>query len=671
MTPTANGTTTTADALRAALDGRWAHVKERARRDLPAEELLPLPDLDREAHRARVVEQMHKLVETGHARAGFREEYGGTNDIGASVTAFEMLAHGDLSLLVKAGVHWGLFGGAIANLGTHEHHETYLPSVIDFSLPGCFAMTETGHGSDVMSIGTTATYDPATDEIVVHTPHPGARKDYIGGAARDGRLAVVFAQLETLGARHGVHAVLVPIRDEDGAVATGVTIEDCGGKLGLDGVDNGRLAFDHVRVPRANLLDRYGSLADDGTYSSPIENDTRRFFTMLGTLVRGRISVAGAAGAATRVALSIAVRYALERRQFAAPGADHEVVLMDYRAHQRRLLPALATSYALQLAQNDLVSTMHDVQTVLAEPGGEVDDAEQRRLESLAAGIKTMATWHATRTIQECREACGGAGYLFENRLPQLKNDTDVFTTFEGDNTVLLQLVAKGLLTGFRDSFGALDTLGTVRFAARQVAGRLVERTAVRSVVQGLLNASPLPVGEGDLRDPAVQVRLLVDREKHVLEGLAMRMRKVASADDQFAGFNDCQDHLLTAARVHVERVVLESFVAGVERCEDPQARALLEQVCSLHALSTIERDLAWFLGHHRLSPGRAKTVTSLVNRLLDDLRPHALTLVEGFGIPVEWLGAAITSGEEADRQRAAGTAPDAADADREPVVVG
>ena len=661
-------TTSTSDALRAALDGRWGHVKEQARRDLPAEVLLPLPDLDREAHRARVVEQMHRLVETGHARAGFREEYGGTDDIGASVTAFEMLAHGDLSLLVKAGVHWGLYGGAIANLGTHHHHQTYLPSVIDFSVPGCFAMTETGHGSDVMSIGTTATYDAATGEVVVHTPHPGARKDYIGGAARDGRLAVVFAHLETQGVRHGVHAVLVPIRDENGSVAAGVTIEDCGGKLGLDGVDNGRLTFDHVRVPRRNLLDRYGSLAEDGTYSSPIENDTRRFFAMLGTLVRGRISVAGAAGAATRVALSIAVRYALERRQFVAPGSGHEVVLMDYRAHQRRLLPALATSYALQMAQNDLVSTMHDVQTVPAEPSGEVDrerlplagEVEQRRLESLAAGIKVLATAHATRTIQECREACGGAGYLFENRLPQLKNDTDVFTTFEGDNTVLLQLVAKGLLTGFRDSFGALDTLATVRFAARQVTGRLLERTAVRSLVGG-----------GDLRDRAVQVRLLLDRERHVLEGLAMRLRQVASSSDQFAGFNDCQDHLLTLARVHVERVVLESFVAGVERCQDPQARALLEQVCSLHALSTIERDLAWFLGHHRLSPGRARTVTSLVNGLLDDLRPHALTLVEGFGIPVEWLGAAITSGAEGERQRAAGTAPPAADTDREQVVVG
>ena len=199
----------------------------------------------------------------------------------------------------------------------------------------------------------------------------------------------------------------------------GVTITDCGRKAGLGGVDNGRLEFDHVRVPRENLLDRYGSLDADGTYSSPIDNDTRRFFTMLGTLVRGRVSIAGAAGSATRTALTIAIRYALERRQFAAPGTEREVCLLDYRSHQRRLLPALATSYALQFAQNDLVESMHDVQTVIADPAtgvSEVDDKAQRELESRAAAIKVAATRHATTTIQEVREACGGAGYLFENR---------------------------------------------------------------------------------------------------------------------------------------------------------------------------------------------------------------------------------------------------------------
>ncbi|GAB3591817.1 acyl-CoA dehydrogenase [Angustibacter peucedani] len=638
-------TSETVSALRSSLGGRWAHVRDRARTEFDADALLPDPSLSLEEQRARVAEQMAMLAASDHARNGFPVSVGGTNDIGASVTAFEMLGHTDLSLLVKAGVHWGLFGGAVTNLGTERHHEQYLPAIISLELPGCFAMTETGHGSDVQSIGTTATYDAETDELVVHTPDTASRKDYIGGAARDARMAVVFAQLVTGTAddpqHHGVHGVLVPLRDESGATLPGVTAEDCGPKMGLNGVDNGRLSFDQVRVPRTNLLNRYGDVDEHGTYTSPIDNQNRRFFTMLGTLVRGRISVAGGAGAATRTALSIALRYAERRTQFAAPGSDDEVTLLDYRTHQRRLLPALATSYALAYAQNDLVAMMHDVQTA-EEP----DELAQRELESLAAGVKVLATWHATRTIQECREACGGAGYLAENRIPSLKADTDVFTTFEGDNTVLLQLVAKGLLTSYRDAFGDLDTFGTMRFVARQVAATVAERTSARTLAMRLVDAAPRRRDdEGDLLDRSVQLRLLADREQHVLDGLARRMRAAAKPGaDLFAVFNGAQDHVVEAARAHVERVVLESFVAAVERCTEPGARALLEQVCTLHVLSGLERDRAWYVEHGRLTPARSKTITALVNATCERLRPHATDLVDGFGIPDAWLGAPIAT---------------------------
>jgi acyl-CoA oxidase len=323
----------TVDALRRFLDGRWAWARDEARQTLQQPLFAPVYDLDIDQHRERVFEQAKTLADTSGPRLLFPKELGGDGEIGAAVTAFETQAMGDLSLLVKTGVQWGLFGGAILHLGTQRHHERYLADVISLRLPGCFAMTETGHGSDVQSIGTTATYDTETDEFVVNTPTDSAVKDYIGSAARDGRMAVVFAQLITGSAkqetqRHGVHALLVPIRELDGSPCAGVSIEDCGHKMGLNGVDNGRLAFHNVRVPRDALLDRYGTVDEEGTYTSPIENETRRFFTMLGTLVQGRVSVSGAALSASKVALTIAIRYALVRTQFHAPDSDDEVTII-------------------------------------------------------------------------------------------------------------------------------------------------------------------------------------------------------------------------------------------------------------------------------------------------------------------------------------------------------
>jgi acyl-CoA oxidase len=621
--------------LRRVVDGRWADVRRAVREAVPAEWCLPAGDLDRAALRELTLERARALAGTGLPRRGFEKAYGGEDDIGGSLTLFEMLGLVDLNLMVKAGVQWGLFGGALQALGTARHHEQYLPEMMSLQLPGCFAMTETGHGSDVQSLRTTATYDPRRQEFVVATPDDDARKDYIGNAARDGRVAVVFAQLVTGGESQGVHALVVPIRDEAGRPCPGVRIEDCGHKGGLNGVDNGRLWFDAVRVPREALLDRYGAVAPDGSYSSPIESRSQRFFTMLGALVRGRVSVGGAAASSAQVALAVAVEHAENRRQFARPGSEGEVVVMDYLAHQRRLLPALVTSYALHFAQGELVSDLHEVQT-----GGTTDDARQRELESRAAGMKAISTWHATATIQTCREACGGAGYLSANKLVQLKADSDVFATFEGDNTVLMQLVAKAMLTSYRDHFGDLDTLGTVRFLADQVKETVLEKTSARGLVDRLAAVTPGRDDDVNLLDRDWQRELFAWREAHVVAGLARRLRRASKEDggDAFDAVNRVQAHSLRAAHAHVHRLVLDAFVAAVESAEDDATRVLLGRACDLYVLAEVEADRGWFLEHGRLTPAGSKAVGRAVDDLCRELRPHARTLVAGLGIPPAWL---------------------------------
>lgn len=617
------------DALQRLLDGEHAELRDAVREWLSRPGNAPAAGLPLEEHRERVLAWARELAADGRTALGYPVEYGGQGAVGASVAAFETLAFGDLSLLVKIGVQFGLFGGAVLHLGTERHHRAHLRDIASLELPGCFAMTEAGHGSNVQALRTTATYDPEADAFVVQTPDDDARKDYIGNAARDGRMAAVFAQLVVGGEARGVHALLVPLRDADGRVLDGVRIEDCGAKLGLDGVDNGRIWFERVRVPRDALLDRYAAVSEDGVYTSPIASPTRRFFTMLGTLVQGRVSVCGAAINATKVAQTIAVRHALTRRQFGPPGGE-EALLLDYRTHQRRLLPALATTYALHFAQERLVQRLH------ASFAGGGEDRDRRELETMAAGLKAIATWHATATIQECREACGGAGYLRGNRFAALKADTDVFTTFEGDNTVLLQLTAKNLLTDFRDELGELDPLGTASFYAGQVLGTVAERTAMRELLARLADdLLPGRDDDADLLDRETQLELLRWRERHVLAGAARRLKGgIDAGRDPFSVLVDCQDHVVAAARAYVHRVVLEAFADAVTRCGDGELARLLDTVCDLYALAEVERDRAWFQEHGRLSSTRSKAVIRTVNALCAGLRPHARLLVDAFGVP-------------------------------------
>ena len=622
-------------ALLAAFEGPHHQRRAAGRESFPADGMLRDPALDMQQARAWTLARLYALVEAGIGQAIVGVERATADTQIQSLIDFETVAYGDLSVAIKSGVQHGLFGGAIAGLGTPEHHQRFLADALSLRTLGCFAMTERGHGSDVASLETTIEYEPGADEFVVHSPRESSAKTYIGSAAAHGQLATVFGQLVVDGVERGVHCILVPLRDADGRVLPGVTIGDNGHKGGLLGVDNGSIAFDHVRVPRGMLLDRFGSVDDQGRYVSSIENPNRRFFTMLGALVRGRICIGGGAAIASRRALSIATRYADRRTQFRHPHSEDETPLLDYLAHQRKLLPAIARAYALGFAQNELIGSYG---TVSSDKNH--DPRAQRALETLAAGMKVLNTDFANAAIQTCREACGGAGYMAENQLTQLRADTDVFATFEGDNTVLLQLVAKGVLTDYREVWGGLDRLGLVQASARMVGSAVIERTGAGLLAERLVTTARRKGDSAAFYDRGWHAWMFEERERHSIDSLARRMR--AADRDSFDAVNAMQDHVLFVARAHMERVVLDSFIAGIENCADGAARQTLEELCTLFALSSLESDAGWFLSHNRMSDARAKALRRQINQVCHDLRPRAIALVEGFGIPVDWLGSAM-----------------------------
>ena len=605
------------------LDGKHIETRERMRKLLqdPVFKIDPTI-VEKEEKRDKTLAQVKALAAQGIGSFAFPEKYGGFAKNGAHIAAFEMLGYHDLSLTIKFGVQFGLFGGAVFLLGTEKHHKKYVEALHTANLLGCFAMTETGHGSNVRGLKTTATYDHDSKEITVHTPDESAGKEYIGNAMHS-TMAAVFCQLIVGGENHGVHTVLVPIRDEYGNLLAGVRVEDCGYKMGLNGVDNGRLWFDQVKVPVDNLLDKYGTITASGTYESKIKNPSKRFFTMLGALVVGRICVGLAGNSASKVALHIAVKYALKRRQFGKDGGQ-EMLIMDYPSHQRRLIPLIAKNYAYHFALRELAN-----KHVKALP----DDV--RKIETLAAGLKSKASWLTTQTIQTCREACGGKGYLSENRLADLKADTDIFTTFEGDNTVLMQLVAKGKLTEYKQSFHDEGYRAVIKHVYTRFSNKMSSLNPVET----------RNTNYEHLTDRGFHLHAFKYRETKLLLSLTERMREyLKKRIDQVEAFLKCQNHMLALADAYIDRVVLKAFVRAIRNAEDPGVKAMLNQLCDLYALRVIEENKAWFLENDYMEGSKSKAIRKVVDKICQNLREDADGLVSAYAIPNSIVAAEIVS---------------------------
>ncbi|MEL6987127.1 MAG: acyl-CoA dehydrogenase, partial [Bacteroidota bacterium] len=374
-------------------------------------------------------------------------------------------------------------------------------------------------------------------------------------------------------------------------------------------------------VPKENLLNRFGDIDVQGNYHSQIENPAKRFFTMLGTLVGGRVSVALGALSASKKALHIAIKYGLKRRQFGPELGAEETILMNYPSHQKRLLPRLATSYALDFALSKLKKMFN-----------ESKEEDLRQIETLAAALKAYTTWFNTDTIQECREACGGKGYLMENAFADLKADTDVFSTFEGDNVVLMQLVAKGLLSEFKQQFYEEGFFGVMRFLAARVSTSISEK-------------NPYNIRRADvnhLLDYDFQLEAFEYRKEKLLYSVVQRMRSYLKKQiNAYDAYLKCQNHMLTLAQAYAELIILEFFNEGIEKAEEKEKEALIK-MRNLFALSRLEADKGWFLENDYFEGAKSKAIRRVINKLCQEVRLDAEAYIDAFAIPPELVNAQI-----------------------------
>lgn len=518
----------------------------------------------------------------------------------------------DYSLCIGMSVHFSLFGGSIAALGTPAQAAAWLPGVEALTMRGCFALTELGHGSNARGVETEARYDAAADTFVLHTPTDAAQKYWIGGAATTARWAVAFAQLYMPGeaASRGVHAFIVRIREDDGALVPGILLADCGYKVGLNGVDNGRIWFSHAPVPRGHLLARYARVDAAGVYTCDAPSPDALFGVTMSALSGGRIGIAASGVGQARVALAIALRYALRRRAFAATPTTPETLLLDYPMHRRRLLPRLASTVVHQTALNDLKARWG---RALSAKDGHV----------ASCGFKSIMTWHALETMQVAREACGGQGYKSENRIGVSRAALDISATFEGDNTVLLQQVTKSCLASYA--------------RGGKAGGRW------SGALEHLNHPLPLPP---PIASMAFAVYTLRRAEATLLPRLAAAIAASAAEPGAtpFAAFTAHQVAADAVARVHTQLLLLVAFMSatgtggggggGGGTARVPRSlRPLLNTLGTLHALAVVD-DNAALLRVGALSPADAAAVHDAIDGLCTALRPHAAELAAVMTVP-------------------------------------
>ncbi|KAJ8366113.1 hypothetical protein SKAU_G00149440 [Synaphobranchus kaupii] len=610
--------TSTRSSLSRYLDGQFCDFKDRLRQEISHCELFKSSsyDLTLDETRDLTVERLHFVIKLPEIRRHLKDQVKERQKafICKSMGITEVICTADAATGVKMGVVCGLYGGAITNLGSPEQTEKWYWPVTELEFTGMFAMTERGHGSNVRGILTEARYDPTSQEFIINTPCNDAMKMYIGNAMK-GNYASVFAQLILNGECQGPHCFIVPIRDQQGAMYPGVQAIDMKHKEGLHGVDNGILVFNSVRIPRENLLGKFGSVSPDGTYHSPIQNKSRRFNAMLAALTPTRLALTVQAMAAMKLGLIIAVRYSHSRRQF-GPKDQEEVKIIEHQTQYLRLMPHLAAALALTFTTRFAGEMLDD-----ALFHGR-DLMSRRTLQALIAGLKAYSTWQNLACLQDCRECTGGMGFMMENRIPALKCDSDVFVTFEGDNVVMLQVVVRELLTQYTRQFESGAMFGLLKNWSSSASDSL--RTS-------FLGFSVDKVG-----DLVFLLKAVSYRERVLQRSLAARLyTKVEKNKNEFFGaWNSCLHHVTCLALAHIHRVTLEQFALAVQACRVKADQTLLSKFCLLHGTSLVYQERAWYLEHRYLTPSSSRMIRTQLLDLCKSVKDDSLKVVSDFNIP-------------------------------------
>ncbi|XP_006892255.1 PREDICTED: peroxisomal acyl-coenzyme A oxidase 2 [Elephantulus edwardii] len=545
--------------------------------------------------------------------------------LGWSVTGPELgyayrAVAGDLGL----GLH-KVFLNSLNVLGSEEQKAKWGELAQQYQIIATYAQTELGHGTYLQGLETEATYDPATQEFVLHSPTLTATKWWPGDLGRTATHALVLAQLICSGARQGMHAFIVPIRSlQDHTSLPGITVGDIGPKMDFEHVDNGFLQLDHVRVPRENMLSRFAQVLPDGTYVKQGAARTN-YFSMVVVrvhLLRDEILPL------LQKACVIATRYSVIRRQSRLRPSDPEAKILDYQTQQQKIFPQLAMAYAFHFGAIKVLEFFQHAYSAIRDG----NFALLPELHALSAGMKATISEACTQGAELCRRACGGHGFSKLSGLPSLVTKVTASCTYEGENTVLYLQTARFLVNNYlqiqtRPGSTSQSSLPqSIDYLAAPALARCPAQKAADFLCPELYTAAWGHVAARLIKDSAHSLQTLMQ-----------------SGLDEHEAWNRTTVQLVQAAKAHCYYNIVKSFTQVLDELRnEPAIQQVLKRLCNLYALHCIMTNAGDFLHDGFLSGAQADMARAAYLDLLHLIRKDAILLTDAFDFTDQSLNSAL-----------------------------